>query len=369
MKLFFAHSFSPEDEKVIRQFKNFFKKNLPNFELIGKEEQVGGIWEKIERLINKESKGAIAILTRSVRHTNSSDGWCTKGWILTEAAYCMGRGFSVPIFVEEGVKNLGLLGNDNEYKSFIRDKKGNLKLDSKKAVKYIKSVFNPSGSSYNIDDRREFIYVTRDGHGSSEAISLLYRPPESGFKKLPYHFSLTGDAQRLGFPPLSEMQKTAYEKRFTKPIFYSRVIGGVKRKIEIVKDEDKSTKKRFNLVFKPNIKYSERVSYSLGWSSPKMFVTKKSCAEKMEKYDDEFVLMLSHPTSKFSVNIFFELGYPLDGRPWVDIFDGSDNSIQDDAIRGQDPWSFDDKPNGTEYSLQFSNVHQNCSYKIRWRVK
>src|SRR3989344_3901932 len=240
MKLFFAHSFSPQDEKVVEQFRNFFKKTLPSFQLIEKDPQYGGVWKEVRKLI-RSSEGAIGILTKDAKHPNM-DEWCTRGWILSEVAYCMGRGFVVPIFVEKGVSNLGLLREETEYMSFTRNEKGGLNLDKKNAAKYIKSVFNPSGASYHIRSKQEFLYVTKDGHGLSEKIISLYKPPEFKFKGISHHFRLTGAAETQSFPSLPEMQEVSYVERFIKPIFYSRILGDTKKRMKVIEDETKSTK-------------------------------------------------------------------------------------------------------------------------------
>jgi hypothetical protein len=370
MKLFFSHSFDPQDKEIIKQFRIFFKKTISGLELIEKEPKVCQIWAEIERLIRDDSQGAIGVLTKFAKHSDL-DGWCTRGWLLTETAYCKGLGFQVPVFVEEGISNLGLLGGNNEYMPFTRDaKNGNLKLNKKKAAEYIKSVFNPSGLSYNINQREEFLYVAQNGHGLTEKIISLQTPPNLKFEHMPHNFSLNNPAETQKLPSLSEMQKSDYKERFIKPIFYSEIIGGKKRKIKVVEDKINSTEttKSFKFIFEPNIKYNEKMQYSWGWSCPDMFVTNDLKRDKNKKYDDEFIWSIDYPTSNFFINIFFEKGYPLEGKPWIDIVNRSGDTIKDNEIIGQNSFLCYNKPKGTEFTRHFFNVHQNYLYIVRWKI-
>lgn len=135
---FVGHSFTEDDKLLIRKFTDFFDQThriRPDFSWCHAEvAEPTALAKKVLSLIERCNL-FIAICSRKeqvVRKHNSSfiarlsgksveTEWKTSDWIIQEIGLAIGRGISVIILLEEGVRRPGGLQGDVEYISFSRE--------------------------------------------------------------------------------------------------------------------------------------------------------------------------------------------------------------------------------------------------------
>ncbi|MBN1384734.1 MAG: hypothetical protein JW983_07640, partial [Elusimicrobia bacterium] len=368
LKIFLSYSFDKKDEKVMNWFKNLIEGNIQGCEIVtAKRPKYSVIWEKIEKIISP-CPVVLGILTKNQKIANKNE-WKTKGWILSELGYGFGKGKDIPAFVEEGVKDIGIVSN-KEYISFNRH---NLDTKKKDMIDYLKSIIFPfEDQTYCFDTSEKMTCVYKSGLGVCQNIVNL-RVTSDKFSQIEHMISL-GDsaAKNLKFKNFKKLKETNISRRFFEQTLYADIledIGNVNRKIEIVEvaDESNDETKCFHLRFKPNLKSGDRIKYCVGWSSPSLFpiskVSMKNGRKKRNLKTIESTLTTHHFIKELNYRLCFEKGYPISGIPKIIIKD-----VNRDIV---DRKKFDSSKDlyYNIFTCDFPNVTRNAQYIAQWRVK
>ncbi|MCK5061421.1 hypothetical protein KAR28_02635 [Candidatus Parcubacteria bacterium] len=414
MKIFLSCSFDEErDKKVAEQLREFISKTIPGFILKKKRPAVDIPWLEIKRTINK-CQGAIVILTKHARafvpvkdeyvyigksidfnqkdeNEWKDDEWRTKGWLLTEAAYCLGQNKNVAIFREQGVKQLGIF-EAPEYQPFSRDKNGNLKLNKKDTAHYLKSVFQPyteDHDNYYISSRESSVSIKKDGFSESGDIFKACIVPDKKENIIKHEFSLPRDYKnKFSFNEM--MDNHNKEIRTDNPSFFCRLIdsnvssGKVTMTPESCKNSTNQQTKNFRLVFSPKLTSGDSVVYAWGWTCPQSYVITKEHAKERKNgfpkeicgiikgFDDYFAVESNRPTSRLLLKVYFEEGYPLLGVPEIRITNSQGSLIDDHKIKGANTFPRKvNEPNGVEFQKEWEDgqVKQHVTYFVCWKIK
>jgi hypothetical protein len=116
-KAFVAHSFAPEDERVVELIKGFVEK-VGLVVVTGEAAAPGGITDKIKTRIS-DCEVFIVIYTR--REEITPGVFQAPTWLLQETGFAISESKQLIILVEDGVTNIGGLQADNELIPFRRD--------------------------------------------------------------------------------------------------------------------------------------------------------------------------------------------------------------------------------------------------------
>lgn len=366
MKIFLSHSFDDKDRKIVEWFKNFIQDSVKGSEVVtGKLPELKEIWKKIDSRI-LPCTAIVGVLTKDIKVERRNE-WRTKGWILTELAYAFGRGMPSFAFVERGVRDVGTIGV-REYISFDRN---NLERIREEGKTYLNSALHPfEEQTYGFELYHKRTCIHKNGHGICDATITLYVTSKK-FSKVRHSFSLGSSAKKdLTLPEWNKLRKSDLANRFKEQTFYANILDtfGRKRRIDVrASPESSAEKKIFHVSFKPNMNDGEKVKYSWGWSSPGLFPVKRSDLSPRKRKGNlnyvESAIIARHPTKELIFELLFENGFPLYGKPWVEVIDHNGNRLEKLSFERQDQLCY------TMFTLKVSPVQWNVSYRARWRPK
>ena len=365
MKVFLSHSFKEGDKKVVNWFTQLITDSIKGSEVITAQKPAAKpVWSKISGKIN-ECQAIVALLTRDAQIKNKSE-WRTKGWILSEFAYGFAKGLPAFAFVEENVTDIGIC-TVKEFVSFVR---GKLDVKKQECIDYLESGISPfKDSSYSFESYDKRACILKNGHGICESI-ITVKATSDKFSQLKHSVSLGDSARKnLQLSSFAQIKKTSFEKRFAGQTLFADILDDFnqKRKLEITKlPESNGEKISFNIRFSPNLKLGEKVKYGWGWSSPQLFANKFSqLKNKCKKKNLAFIescLVTRHPIEELRFRVSFEKGYPMRGKPWVEICDHNGNILE--TIKRVAEFG---KMYYTVFHYNFSPVQRNAWYKFRWK--
>lgn len=142
LKAFVGHSFTENDEAVVRVFLEYFEeianmgigfswvhaKKAEPIELASKvlglvegKNLFIGICTKKERVISPGDLGVGFLNRKMLKASAESFLWKTSDWVIQEIGLCIGRGMNLILLVEDGVRNPGGLQGNIEYINFSRE--------------------------------------------------------------------------------------------------------------------------------------------------------------------------------------------------------------------------------------------------------
>jgi hypothetical protein len=190
---FVAHSFAPEDERIVRRLIEFFSKLGVHCES-GKKAEADSVNEKIRRRL-RDADFFIGIFTR--RGSASEDGsYQTAPKVVEEKTIALSENKKMLLFVEEGVKDVGGMQGDHEYIRFNRDNFGDALID---AIDYVLSITSVK-LEMRADDKG--IHITLpDGGSPEQQIAKLRKMIESRPDDLALRLGLAGFLKQVGDNP------------------------------------------------------------------------------------------------------------------------------------------------------------------------
>jgi len=143
IRAFVGHSFSERDKPLVRKFLDHFEtlaKGFPGFSWDHAEEaEAGSISEKVlrkidgknvfigictphERAIGEEKLRRSLWSPKTLLVAEGDLQWKASDWLIQEIGLAVGRGMTIILFMEEGVRKAGGLFSDIEYVPFERDR-------------------------------------------------------------------------------------------------------------------------------------------------------------------------------------------------------------------------------------------------------
>ncbi|PKP56886.1 MAG: hypothetical protein CVT89_05395, partial [Candidatus Altiarchaeales archaeon HGW-Altiarchaeales-2] len=257
-KAFIAHSFDEKDQEIVDWITYKLKKH---FEIVtGAKPEAKILTEKIFPRIDK-CNVFCGILTK--RYHNDKDEWVTSPWIYNETGYALLNKKKILVFLEEGVKDLGIVSKDYEYVPFNREKikrKDGIKQLKKKIEDYANSLYKETKIQpiHEMIETTARISIYNDGH-IIEDIEATLNTLSDNFKNRLQDLWLDDCAGKdINLTPLREKLKNldlgfASKKRFFEQTFYARVLEPKSIYISNVEAIDKNTTDdeiSFNLIFK-----------------------------------------------------------------------------------------------------------------------
>lgn len=142
VRAFVGHSFTPEDEAVVREFTTFLdtlRDGLPSFswdhavrpepslvdekvlEILRDKNVFIGICTKKELVVPHSAVSQPFLRRDHWQAKKDSFHWKTSDWIIQEIGLAIGRGMKVILLIEDGVKEPGSLQGNLEHISFSRE--------------------------------------------------------------------------------------------------------------------------------------------------------------------------------------------------------------------------------------------------------
>ncbi|PKP61122.1 MAG: hypothetical protein CVT88_01080 [Candidatus Altiarchaeales archaeon HGW-Altiarchaeales-1] len=380
--VFVSCSFDLEDKKVVDLFINSLKSSFNVIKAECPEAK-----ELKEKIIPKISNSPVfcVILTKKYKATDRKGNNIniSSPWIYSEigAAISLSKENMI-IFVEEGIKDFGMLSQSYNYVSFNRQKiESNDKKYTKKLLKDIKNYANSIYKNSDLEEREQYkvttgaghITIYKDGHGI-EDFNITINVLSDSFNRKKIGFSLDAcafkDITLKNFP--LEISKDADKKRFSGKTFYARVLSPNNISIdryEIIKEETKDDSIGLYLYFKTNtgtIPKGTKIRYAWEWSCDGMYPFKKeqlknaSLKKRLDCAECTFELLTDY--DNFDVVVNFEIGYQLEKCPFIEIYDGATDEKVDTI---ESPEKEEDL-NYTRYKFRLGHIKANRKCVVKW---
>lgn len=376
-KAFVAHSFDEKDKEVVDWIINKLKKC---FDVVtGEQPEAKRLVEKIFPKIDK-CDVFCCILTK--RYCNDKGEWVASPWIYGEMDYANFNKKKILVFVEEGIKDLGITSKDYEYVSFNREKmkiKENIQKLKKKIEDYASSLYKEAMIQpvYEVIENISRISIYNDGHGI-EDVEVTLNTLSDNFEKKLHDLWLEECANKnINLISLREKLKNldlsyACRKRFSEQTFYARVLEPESIYISDVEIIDKDTTKdkiSFNLVFKSldrkPIPANTRIKYAWGWSSPKAFPFKKEqLNDRSLKKKVAYACYTWKTTCEYDLIIIinFENGYKIKEYPFIEVYDRDEQFIQRKYCS-----ELEKKLYYTTYYFRMGKVKPYFKFVVKWK--
>ncbi len=378
-KAFIAHSFDEKDKEVVNWITN--KLNRYFDVVTGEQPEAKTLTEKIFPRID-ECNVFCGILTK--RYHNDKDEWVTSPWIYNETGYALLNKKKILVFLEEGVKDLGIVSKDYEYVPFSREiikRKENIQELNKKIENYANSLYKEAKieSNYEVIECIPRISIYNDGHGI-EDIELTLNTLSDNFERKLHTIWLEDCANKdINLTQLRKKLKNldlsfASKKRFSEQTFYARVLEPKSKdmsNLEIIYEDRRDDEISFNLIFKSvegnQISAGTRIKYAWGWSSPKAFPFKKEqLNDGSLKKNVAYASYTWETTCEYNLSIIvnFESGYRIKEGPFIDVFDRDGQFIQRKDCSDSDT---EKKLYYTTYYFKMGKVRPYLKFVVKWK--
>ncbi len=378
---FVSCSFDLRDKKVVdciigglKSYFNFIKAECPEAKEL-KEKIIPGIMG---------SSVFCVILTKKYDAIDGKGNRVnlSSSWIYSEIGAAMALNKeNIIVFIEEGIKDLGMLSQSYNYVSFNRQKiESNDKKYIKKILKDIKNYANSvyknlnlAQEIYKIINLSANLVVYKDGH-AIEKYDVLLKTLSDNFNKKKVRFFLERcafkDTNLRAFMP--EISKGTDKQRFTGKTFYARVLSPIHifiNEFESIKEETNENSIGLYLHFKSDGGYIHKeteIMYAWEWSCDRAYPFKKEQLKDGSLKENlayaEWTLDLSADYGNLDATISFEIGYKLEKFPFIEIYDGETDEIVDTIL----PSEKEDDLNYTRYKFKIPNIKANRKCVVKW---